>query len=154
MHLVVCLVNVCSARFFLFRSLIRIVVYFSATRRYPIHCAVMGGNLDLVKWLVEAHGCPLSMKPSAQSGILLSVQTSKSRTLMDLAMTGPPKIDILAYLVSKNLSVSDTNDYALVPKTLQTTMTIMNVGNEPFGLLGYSNNCCDASVATVKDDVR
>lgn len=119
---------------------------------YPIQCAIMGGNLDLVKWLVEAHGCPLSAKPSAQSGILQSVQTSKSRTLIDLAMAEPPKIDILAYLLSKNLSVSDTNDSALFTKTLQTTMTLMSAGNEPLGLRGFSNNCCDASVATVEDD--
>jgi hypothetical protein len=110
----------------------------------------MGGNLDLVKWLVEAHGCPLSVKRSPQSGTLKSVQTSKSRTLMDLAMTGRPKIDILQYLVGKNLSVSDTNDASLVSKTLET---LMSPGNQSFGLLNFSNNCCDRSVATVDDAV-
>ena len=84
----------------------------------------MGGNLDLVKWLVDAHGCPISMKRSPSSGKLQSVQTSKSRTLMDLVMTGRPKIDILQYFVSKNLSVSDTNDTSLVAKTFETLMHI------------------------------
>lgn len=117
---------------------------------FPIHCAVMGGNLDLVKWLVEANDCPLSvkrplsMKRSPQSGTLQSVQTSKSRTLMDLAMTGRPKIDILQYLVGKNISVLDTKVAFLASKTLET---LMSPGNQSFGLLNFSNN----AVATVDD---
>jgi hypothetical protein len=83
----------------------------------------MGGNLDLVKWLVEVHDCPIAVKRDPKSGMLLSVQTSKSRTLVDLAMTGRPKIDILGYLIGKNLSVLDTKDPTLAPKTLQTLMS-------------------------------
>ena len=91
--------------------------------RFPIHCAVMGGNLDLVKWLVEVQDCPISVRTDPKSEMLLSVQTSKSRTLVDLAMTGRPKIDILGYLIGKNLSVLDTKDPTLAPKTLQTLMS-------------------------------
>lgn len=91
--------------------------------RFPIHCAVMGGSLELVKWMVEAHDVPLSVRRDPKSGLLLSVQTSKSRTLVDLAMTGRPKIPILGYLVSKNLSVLDCKDPTLAPKTLQTLMS-------------------------------
>jgi hypothetical protein len=112
---------------------------------FPIHCAVIGGNLDLVKWLVEAHGCPLSVKRNPKSGILQSVQTSKGRSLMDLAMSGKPKTDILAYLVSKNLDVSDTFDSNLASKTLQS---LMSTGSRS---LGHLNNTCDASVSTVED---
>jgi hypothetical protein len=82
----------------------------------------MGGNLELVKWLVEVQDCPISVILDPKSGILLSLQTSSSRTLIDLAMTGKPKIDILSYLVRKNLSVLDTKDPSLAPKTLQTLM--------------------------------
>ena len=111
----------------------------------------MGGNLDLVKWLVEAHGCPISVKRSPMSGSLQSVQTSKSRTLMDIAMNGRPKIDILQYLVGKNLSASDTNDPSLASKTLDS---LLSSGNQSFGLLKLSNSCCDTSVATADDAVR
>jgi hypothetical protein len=90
---------------------------------FPIHCAVMGGNLDLVKWLVEVHDCPIAVRKDDKSGTLLSIQTSKRRTLIDLAMTGKPKIDILGFLVGKNLSVLDTKDPTLAPKTLQTLMS-------------------------------
>lgn len=115
---------------------------------FPIHCAVMGGNLDLVKWLVEAHGCPLSVTRHPLSGTPQSLQTSKSRTLMDIAMTGRPKLDILQYLVGKNLSVSDTNDTSLASKTLET---LMMPGNKSLGGLKLSNSCCESSVATVDD---
>jgi len=115
---------------------------------FPLHCAVMGGNLDLVKWLVDAHGCPLSVKRNPVSGALQSIQTSNSRTLMDLAMTGRPKIDILQYLVSKNLSISDTNDPLLAAKTLEA---LMSPGNQSFGALTSSGSGCDESVATVDD---
>ncbi|KAL3919838.1 MAG: hypothetical protein SGILL_003549 [Bacillariaceae sp.] len=90
---------------------------------FPIHCAVMGGNLDLVKWLVDVHDCPIAVRKDAKSGMLLSIQTSKRRTLVDLAMTGKPKIDVLGFLVGKNLSVLDTKDPTLAPKTLQTLMS-------------------------------
>jgi len=128
-----------------------VVVEISTVRRFPIHCAVMGGNLDLVKWLVEAHGCPLSVKRSPLSFALQSVQTSKSRTLMDLAMTGRPKIDILQYLVGKNLNVTDTNDPTLAAKTLQT---LMSSGAKSLGLLSSPSNGCDTSVNTIDDAVR
>jgi Zinc finger, C3HC4 type (RING finger) len=89
--------------------------------RFPIHCAVMGGSLELVKWMVESHDVPISVRKT-KTGLPLSVQTSKSRTLIDLAMTGRPKIDILGYLVSKNLSVIDCKDQTLASKTLQTLL--------------------------------
>ncbi len=110
----------------------------------------MGGNLDLVKWLVDAHGCPLSVKRNPVSGVLQSIQTSNSRTLMDLAMTGRPKIDILQYLVSKNLSISDTSDASLASKTLEA---LMRPGNKSFDALTSTGSGCDESVSTVDDAV-
>jgi hypothetical protein len=83
----------------------------------------MGGNLELVKWLVDSQECPISVKRDPKSGMLLSLQTSRNRTLIDLAMTGKSKIDILSYLVRKNLSVVDTKDPNLAPKTLQTLLS-------------------------------
>ena len=83
----------------------------------------MGGSLECVKWLVDSQECPISVKRDPKSGMLLSVQTSRNRTLIDLAMTGRPKIDILSYLVRKNLSVVDTKDLNLAPKTLQTLLS-------------------------------
>ncbi len=75
--------------------------------------------MELVKWLVEKEDCPLSVRQDSKSGMLYSVQTSARRTLIDLAMTGKPKIEILSFLIQKNLSVLDTKDPKLAPKTLQ-----------------------------------
>jgi len=115
---------------------------------FPIHCAVMGGNIDIVKWLIEAHGCPIFMKRRPHSADLQSLQTSKKRTLMDLVMNGRPKIEVLAYLVGKNLSVTDTDDPNLASKTLQT---ILRAENQSGGRLFGSNNCSNASVSTEED---
>jgi hypothetical protein len=82
----------------------------------------MGGNLALVRWLVEVQACPVSVGRDPKTGVPLSIQTSSGRTLMDLAMTGRPKNEILRYLVGKNLSVRDTKDKTLAPKTLQNLM--------------------------------
>jgi hypothetical protein len=83
----------------------------------------MGGNLDLVSWLVEAHSCPLSVERDPESGMLVSIQTSKSRTLIDLAMSQKPKVEVLSYLMKKNLSVVDTKDPRLVHKAMQMLLS-------------------------------
>ena len=80
---------------------------------FPVHCAVLGGNIELLQWLVEGHLCPLVSKENR------SVQTSASRTLFDLAMVGRPKVAILRYLVQKGMDINDVKDSALAPRTLQ-----------------------------------
>jgi hypothetical protein len=117
----------------------------------------MGGNLECVKWLVDKHHCPISVKRDPKGGMLLSVQTSRNRTLTDLAMTGKPKLDILSYLVRKNLSVMDTKDPNLAPKTLQTLLsaglrfelTEQDGEMDPIHILESS----ERSVATLEDAV-
>lgn len=37
-------------------------------------------------------------------------------------MTGSPKVEILSFFIQKNLSVLDTKDPKLAPKTLQTLL--------------------------------
>jgi hypothetical protein len=89
---------------------------------FPVHCCTLGGNLELLKWLVEKMGCPISVKLNAKTGKMLSVTTSSDRTLIDLAMTGKPKLDILMYLVQKGLSVSDLADNTLAGRTLEALL--------------------------------
>ena len=79
----------------------------------------MGGSIELVQWLVETQLCPLSGQRDPVTNRLSSVQTSASRTLLDLTMTGRPKLQILTYLVQKGLSVEDVKDKTLIPKTLE-----------------------------------
>lgn len=80
---------------------------------YPIHCAVLGGSIELVQWLVEQQMCTIVNKAKK------SVLTSKNRTLIDLAMTGSNPLATLQYLVGRcGLSIGDVKDASLVPKTL------------------------------------
>eukprot|EP00540_Astrosyne_radiata_P018006 CAMPEP_0116868110 /NCGR_PEP_ID=MMETSP0418-20121206/27001_1 /TAXON_ID=1158023 /ORGANISM="Astrosyne radiata, Strain 13vi08-1A" /LENGTH=343 /DNA_ID=CAMNT_0004504017 /DNA_START=184 /DNA_END=1216 /DNA_ORIENTATION=+ len=96
---------------------------------FPVHCAVMGGNLSILKWLVETHSCPIVVKSGRRVG---SVQTSEERSLVDLAMTGKPKLDILRYLImEKNLSIKDTKDPNLAPKTLEVLLRAGVVTSPP-----------------------
>ena len=79
--------------------------------------------METLKWLVDKHGCPISIKQDSRTGRLQSVQTSAGRSLIDLAMTGKPKLAILRYLVmEKNLSVMDTKDPSLAPRTLEALL--------------------------------
>jgi hypothetical protein len=97
----------------------QLIQSFTLLFRFPIHCAVMGGSLELVKWLVETHLCPWAGQRDPITHRLSSVQTSACRTLLDLTMTGRPKLQILTYFVQKGLSVEDVKDKTLIPKTLQ-----------------------------------
>jgi Zinc finger, C3HC4 type (RING finger) len=107
--------------------------FYFIVRRFPIHCAVLGGNVDLVKWLVDVHMCPLSLCQSS-NGQMKSLQTSELRTLLDLAMTGRrPKVDVLMFLVQKGLSIEDVKDTSLASKTLQV---ILQTGRISFPTLG------------------
>jgi hypothetical protein len=81
----------------------------------------MGANLTALQWLVDYQLCPISVNRD-KDGRMLSVQTSESRTLLDLAMTGRPKVDILVYLVHKGLSIQDIKDPSLLPKTLEALL--------------------------------
>lgn len=112
---------------------------------FPIHCAVIGGNLELVKWMVEGHLCPISATVDPKTNQPLSVQTSERRTLMDLAMSGKPKYDILTFLTQKGLSITDAKNSHLAPRVLESllksgiTLTAMSPTNNTTGSGGPSN---------------
>lgn len=97
---------------------------------FPVHCCTIGGNVELLKWLVETQQCPVSVKRSKE-GKMLSVKTSSDRTLIDLAMTGRPKLDILMYLVHKGLSIQDCTDNNLTSRTLEALLKAGLVPNGP-----------------------
>lgn len=83
----------------------------------------MGGNLKLLQWLVETNSCPVAVKRDRISGRMMSVQTSAKRSLVDVAMSGKPKLDILRYLIVKHkLSLLDSNDPKLAPRTLESLL--------------------------------
>lgn len=83
----------------------------------PIHCAVAGGNLDAVRWLVDLHHCPIKMINVGNNKRFrtILIQTSKGRNVIDLAIDGR-RTDVLKYLISeKNLSVRQGAKYDANP---------------------------------------
>jgi hypothetical protein len=86
---------------------------------FPVHCAVQGGNLNLVRWLVDVHFCPVFMtqltnsNESQADNCGVSTQpllTSKGRSALYYAMS-TQNIDLLRYLVvEKGMSLFETKD--------------------------------------------
>lgn len=96
---------------------------------FPVHYAVRGGNLNLVRWLIDVHFCPIFMTQltnsdeSKEDNSGVSTQplvTSKGRSALFYAMS-TQNIDILRYLViEKGMSLSETKD-------LQTTLLNLKI---------------------------
>lgn len=82
---------------------------------FPIHCAAAGGNLDLLRWLVDVHHCPIKLvrtgnKHNKERGVDEPILTSKGRTVLGLAMSSQ-RVDVLRYLVSeKGMSVHEVKE--------------------------------------------
>ena len=82
---------------------------------YPVHCAVLGGNLMLLKWLVDDNCCPIksvrvSGKAKELSNRYTPIVTSKGRSLLGIAMENEV-VDIVRYLVvNKGISIAGEKD--------------------------------------------
>ena len=80
----------------------------------------MGGNVKLLKWLIDVHHCPIKMTNTGNRnshGTRQLITTSNGRTILDLAVV-KKEVDVLQYLVNqKKISVSSetgTNANALM----------------------------------------
>lgn len=72
---------------------------------YPVHCAVMGGSIELLRWLVEDNCCPIkSVRVSGRSqntaGKFTPVVTSRGKSLLGIALENC-NVHIVRYLVVK-----------------------------------------------------
>lgn len=81
---------------------------------YPVHCAVLGGSLSLLKWLVDENSCPIkSLRVSGSresGGSYTPVVTSKGRSLLGIALENR-NVDIVRYLVvRKGVSLASEQD--------------------------------------------
>jgi len=104
-----------------------------SVREYPVHCAAEGGNLDLLRWLVNEFGCPLYETADGASPLLthrgdsvLGVASRHRRvTIMRwLVQEKGCKIseiierrqlwDIIDFLLKGNAHNEDEKDYRVV----------------------------------------
>lgn len=90
---------------YLFLNLFQFFIYFNVCYdSYPVHCAVLGGNLSLLKWLIDENCCPLRSIRVGRGGskatndIYTPILTSFKRSLLHIALS-KKYIDIVRYLV-------------------------------------------------------
>lgn len=81
---------------------------------YPVHCAAQGANLNLLRWLVDVHCCPISLalsgKRTKEGRECKSILTSRGRSVLGIAMSAQ-NVDMIRYLMNeKKLSVYEIND--------------------------------------------
>lgn len=91
---------------------------------YPIHCAVQGGNLDILRWLLDEHFCPIKLvkKSNGKAAGDTAIMTSKGRSVLNIAMNGL-KVDIIRYLVvDKGVPVYETRDLQLSLRALEAVL--------------------------------
>lgn len=93
---------------------------------HPIHCAVEGGNLNVLRWLLEERFCPVKRIASGNGkqkrGEDIPILTSKGRSVLSIAMTNL-NVEIVRYLViDKNVSVYEIKDLALCLRVLESAL--------------------------------
>lgn len=96
---------------------------------HPIHCAVEGGNIDIVRWLMEDHFCPIKVirtgsgkKPKRGGSADQLILTSKNRSVLTIAMTSL-HVEILRYLVVDNgVSIYESKDLLSSLRALEAVL--------------------------------
>jgi len=92
---------------------------------YPIHCAIVGNNLNLIKWLVDVKFVPLhksSKKPGRKGQRDGTLTTSKGKTILELAIIRN-NIDVVRYLVcDKNISILSYKNLSSALITLEKAL--------------------------------
>ena len=94
---------------------------------YPIHCAVEGGNIEIVRWLVDGHFCPIKMVQSggkkARRGAPESlIMTSRNRNVLSIAIHRL-QVDMIRYLVVDcNVSIHESTDLESSLRALEAAL--------------------------------
>ena len=97
---------------------------------WPIHCAVEGGNIDIFRWLVDDHFCPITTvssgakKPRRGAPETL-IPTSTGRNVLGMAI-GKLKVDFMQYLVvDRGVSIYECSDLEASLRALEATLTAL-----------------------------
>ena len=97
---------------------------------YPVHCAVLGGNLDCLKFLCEDNCCPIKsvrVSGSASSSKYTPIVTSKGRSLLGIAME-KGNLRIIRYLtIQKGAVLSGESDITpeLLARNLEKVLRLL-----------------------------
>lgn len=105
---------------------------------YPVHCAVLGGSHELLKWLVDTHCCPIKsvrVSMSSNDSRYTPIVTSKGRSLLGIAME-KGNIHIVHYLVvSKGISLVGEKDVTaeMLARNLERVLQMLPLDNSSAG---------------------
>ena len=117
--------------------------------QYPIHCAILGENLNLIKWLVDVKCVPLhksSKKKKCKVPHDGTLTTSRGKTILELAIASR-NIDVVRYLVcDKNISILSYKDLGTALITLEAALKRITLLSGGTGGAGSTEmNGADAS---------
>jgi hypothetical protein len=94
---------------------------------YPVHCAIEGGNIHIVRWLIDDHYCPIKMIRPGNKKVRRGtpeclITTSKGRHVLSIAIQRL-KVDIIRYLVIDcGVSIHESTDLEGSLRALEATL--------------------------------
>jgi len=98
---------------------------------YPVHCAVLGGNLAMLKWFIETLKCPINSSKRKSPAVVEAnfsfvgaekVVSSRGKSVLDLAMEAQ-HLGILHYLIfEQGVSVMQYRNMRVALRTLETAL--------------------------------
>jgi hypothetical protein len=97
---------------------------------WPVHCAVEGGNLSILRWLVDDHFCPIkyctnTKKSRSAEGAESAITTSRGRSVLSIAIECQ-KVEIMRYLVVDcGVSVNDCKDLKAALRALEAALVAL-----------------------------
>ena len=106
---------------------------------FPVHCAVLGGNIECLKFLVDVHCCPIKsvrVSGSGNSSKFTPILTSKGRSLLGIAM-GKEDVEMIHYLVlQKGAILSGESDITpdMLARNLEHVLRILPTDAIPRGV--------------------
>lgn len=90
---------------------------------FKVHFAAMGGNLSLLKWLVESEHCPIFTKSGAEKAPL---STTSGMTVFAIAAKHG-YLDMMRYLArEKGCSVTEINDVDYLQRGLHIALEVIH----------------------------
>ena len=117
---------------------------------YPMHCAVEGGDIDIVRWLMEDHFCPVKViraggKRSKKGGSTdFPILTSKNRSVLTIAMEHL-HVKLLRYLVVDNgVSIYESKDLKGSLRALEAVLSALPSGLGEYRSDNFSHRWDDA----------
>ena len=141
---------------------------------YPIHCAAEGGNIQILRWLIDDHFCPIKVHMASKTNTGIAsmadspIRTSKGRTVLSIAVESL-KVDMMRYLVVElGISIYECKDLRPALSALEAALsalpcTMVNrievPHTVPTGVARWDNatfddGCSEPSSLGVDDEVK